>query len=1385
MSYDLKILKDNPIGYWSFNNTANDLTANANNAVLTATSYLSPPIIANSGSALKISNTSSVVISNTAGTYEVFSKYFDNKNFTIALWFNFNNQLTGAGNETSPYASNQLDIFYVKNFANEIWDQYTGYSVGTKVDYEGDVYVNLVATSDKIPPSKNVRPSTDPYRWGKIDNIISRIYYDYLSNTIRFSFSGSNNSDAYYVVDNFDRSFYIVANYSNGALSLNVNARDGINGSVNDTSVMKNYLKTYLTFNIDGSSITGTSTLPTNYLVSSLAFFTYKLTDAQIQQHLMWAGNDEKPVYQSILSASTSLFKMEEMQSDLGYYQSIYGDNFNKNGFVYNLDVTGNGLSPINITQPAFNNSYDLSASYSTNSSSGLSISGSAGLDIYSMPIYFNLQNSTVFSAQVFRTTALNEYIFSISNVDGKYLYLEYDYASSSSRYYVRLYDPYQDATTTLINHNAGASATSANIGVLFNSSSIVFYTSENGSSSTVFLTSSSPTYFPLSMDRQALVTVGNSYHSLKTFYSKIKNFGITDLAPTSFATFDFANTSTFMAKLTNSSYPFILSQTGNWTYNIPSANIQNYYVDGVSFDWRGMDNCLVYISTDSGSTFYPVKRNETATRYDTESTAQNIMVKVVLNTDYPLDTKYQSFNEISWNVYTDLYLHSDLDYYKLTSSSGTYANFTVSTEENSIFSRSNNFGMKFTGDDNKVQGYGLINVPASTNYSAVEFWYRPDSIDSYRTNLIQNPSFENYSGFFEQTSFLTITSSTSFLGASSLLVTASYIVSPGYPGFVSVDTSYQPFVVESGKTYTFSGYVKDVNTGSPVNGVLIWYGSANNYLGITTSSTSISSSAWTRASVTASAPVGATKLYPGVLSTMPIYSASDSGNGKSFYVDAVMLELSSSVGTYFDGTYAGNFVTNPSFESGSTGWSGNDTASITSASYDSLFGLNSLQVTQAARFYSGVVVGSDIPANPSTTYTFSYYVKPAPGTNSIFLGNIVHDKNSASTIGFQYNQNNVRYVYTGNLIANPSFESGSSGWALTRSNVSASIQTSSAYSYFGNNSLNLSIGSSSTSSVCYAFANVDVGSGTGSYTFSAYVYSPTTASMRIIFRDNGGALYDGGSLFTIPAATWTRVSKTVNQLYASARWSIGFEPDGVKLNSNLYIDGVMLEASASLNSYVEGSSSQWTRVVNTFTTSASTKFLKLFVCNNANPTASAIAGQRFLIDGVMLEQSGSANQYIDSSFISWNGDSNLSSSKLGNSYILNNTSSSLPSPAIWISASSKFQSLGGTLYINGASVSDNTYGASTNELYHVALVLSASNNSNLYLNGNNTVVPSNSNKSTFGYLQFWNSAPTSSNILSRYNQFIGKVPTKIIDNNTTKVVSSSSTDKFVITKIG
>lgn len=30
MSYDLKILKDSPIGYWSFNSTANDLTLNAN-----------------------------------------------------------------------------------------------------------------------------------------------------------------------------------------------------------------------------------------------------------------------------------------------------------------------------------------------------------------------------------------------------------------------------------------------------------------------------------------------------------------------------------------------------------------------------------------------------------------------------------------------------------------------------------------------------------------------------------------------------------------------------------------------------------------------------------------------------------------------------------------------------------------------------------------------------------------------------------------------------------------------------------------------------------------------------------------------------------------------------------------------------------------------------------------------------------------------------------------------------------------------------------------------------------------------------------------------------------------------------------------------------------
>lgn len=1017
MSYDLKVLRDNPIGYWSFNNTPNDLTLNANNATLTTTSYVSPPIIANSGSALKLSNTSSVVITNTAGKYEAFSNNFENKTFTVGFWFSLNNFLTGNGYKTTPYTNNQLTLFSIKS---------------------GSV-------------------------------IIGKVYYDYLSNTIRFSITGTGNTDAYHVINDTEKQFYVVVNYSNKSSGIVVNGVSGESGSIMDISTMSLYNKTSLSFTVDGSSITGSSTLPTNFLINSLAFFDYKLSINQIKSHMLWAGNTEKPTFQGNLSASTSIFNFNINPSDQGTYKVISGNDFNTLGTVTNLSSGEKGLQPIVIDDTTFNKYYDSTASYTISTSSGIGWSGSAGVDFPNLSNYFNLFNGFVIGGYLYRTAASTayvsssgEYVFGINNVNnGQYLFLEYVNVSSSWQYNLNLYNPVDSTTTTLLSAYT-ASFKDDNFALLINSNFIQLeILSGSVGSSASIATTSSTSYLPLSLGSNSTLTIGNSYHNPETFLSKVNYINLGDLSITSssfrniYSSSYTQTTMNFMLNMSNPSDPFFISQHGKWEYIIPSSNLSNAYLLGTAFDWKTMDNCKVTISYDGGNVFVPLNKYQIASGYDLTQPPKNLVIDVDIYTDYRLDNNYQSFNNFTYNFYDNLNLYSDNEYYKIIPASSTsLSNYIPQNVEGNILSRPENFGLKFVGDSSKATGYATIIVPTTSSYNAIDFWYRPDA-NTNRTNLIFNPSFETNTFFNQVISSTMARQVGGFTGSYSLKVTSTSSVSifGMFPSASAV--SVVRFPVTPNQNYTFSGYVKDSNTFS-------------------------------------------------------------------------------------------NFVT-------------------------------------SIEWYASATGGTPI---------------------------------------------------------------------ATSTGISAS--------------------------------------------------ATTTSFTRILVTD------------VAPSTA----------LYATPKIS---------------------------------------------TTTPST------------------IGSFFFIDGLLLENSKTLNTYFDGSFVgaSWLSTANNSQSASGINFIVNNISSSAVVPAIWIDNTSKFKSLGGTLYINGTSVSDGTYLTAVNEVYHIALILSASNNSSLYLNNGVFSGSSVNTLSTYGYLQFWNQSPTPADILNRYNQFIGKVPAKITDNNTSKIFSISTPSRVVATKIG
>jgi len=1021
MSYDLQVLRDNPIGYWSFNNTNKDITKFANTATVSG-SYVAPPIIANGGYSLRVNNSTTATITNTAGKYECFSNNYQNRTFTIAFWFSLNNQLNGSGAGT--YTNDQLTLLSIKNGST----------------------------------------------------IIGKIVYDYKSNTIRYTFPGTGNTDSYAVIEDFDKQYYVVAGYSNGSHSLNINGADGSGGQISDFSNITSASKTNISFVVADSSTTS------SFLINSVEFYDYQLSLEQIKRHILWAGNDEKPKFQGSVSASTSMFSFSESQDELGYSRTISGFDFSNLGETDKLKISKHGLSALTINTPQFNTNYDSSASYTINTSSGINWSGTAGVDLDFIPEYFNMTTGLTLYMTINRTStgSYNEYLFGISNINGNSMFLEYDVPDGNTNYYLRMYDSYTGSTTTIVSLASGQSASAAkisNVAVQFSGSLVSLYTSDNSG-----ITASSTITTSLNLNQGSILTIGNSYHSTKNLYSYIDNFGITDKYSGSISSIPFDSVSVFMMPFTSSATPFLVKQSGTWIHQIPSVIIpmSNYY--GTVFDWTTIDNCKVYYSIDSGNTYNLINRYETASLYNTVGVSNNITLKVQIDTDYNIDKNYQYFNNLFYNIYNPLELISDGEMYSLSASTSSInPNLTISNGTNNILARQENFGAKFTG---ALPTNALITPPDSASYSAIELWYRPDFIPTQilRTNIIKNPSFE---------------------------------VTPTASMFITYNSNY------------------------PV-------------------STSTASPIFRTRSLTQSASLSNAQLRIG-------------------------------------------FHRN------------NSVSSII--------------------YYS---------CTPGETYTFSYYIADI---------------------------------------------------ALPTPSATARIR-------FYNSAA------------------------------SATVLSTTTSTS------------------IISTSSYTRVSVTATAPTSSTS----------SLNGNLiYPD---------------------------------------FYCPVNTPSAG-YTGARYLLDGVLLEASSTLNEYFDGSFTgaSWSGTADISSSSIlyaSPVHIINNTidqsinsSSIATAPAIYIDNLGKFRSLGGILYINGASVADGTYSASQNEVYHLTLVLTSPTSSSLYLNGGNLIMNSTRSKGTYGYIQFWNNTPTSSDVLDRYSQFIGKTTATITDANNAKLYSVLSPESYVITNLG
>jgi hypothetical protein len=154
--------------------------------------------------------------------------------------------------------------------------------------------------------------------------------------------------------------------------------------------------------------------------------------------------------------------------------------------------------------------------------------------------------------------------------------------------------------------------------------------------------------------------------------------------------------------------------------------------------------------------------------------------------------------------------------------------------------------------------------------------------MDPTRTNLLINPSFETNTT--DWSGIMTRVTTDYYVGTASAKMICTAIDNQMYTSKYSAPV---------GVAYTGSAYVKGEVGKSIKLGVSAW-DATNTYLG-NKYATVTATGSWQRISVTYTTPANTTGVQVSILNAY--------AGAHTFYVDAVMLEQSASLGTYFDGS--------------------------------------------------------------------------------------------------------------------------------------------------------------------------------------------------------------------------------------------------------------------------------------------------------------------------------------------------------------------------------------------------------------------------------------------------------------------------------------------------
>lgn len=670
MTYTALVRGSAPIGYWKLNGSGSSVVGPAATVSNASGFWTSPPLVANSGSSLKLTS-GGASVSIYDSTFNNFYKNYEKKAFSVDFWFSFNASMDGSG--------------YIENL-----DPATRYYTDYKL---------------KILRIMN----------GSVE--IGAILYDYRKNTFRFYINGEGNKDAYFPVRNLNTSFHIMAVYSADTLKIVVNGEPGIRGSVSNTSIFPLKSTSSVTYSIDGSSINSSSV---SYVIGDVAMYNYELSESMLRSRIVRALSPDKPIAMTNY-LNTSYFDFSEKNYHLIYKEIFAGEKFGQNN-LYDENIIIDkveGVKYFNLNDLHPSNEFPTSSA--TITASGAVFSSSAAALIFDE--YGRLFDSKPYKIISCMFTPLNAsggYLFSIPNsID--FTNSLYAYAASGG-VTIGKYDILTNTSTIIETIETPLSSS-----VEYSFAMCV----DGNDNATVYVSDVGETFEIANFEvtNKNYLVIGNLMDSPSANNLRIRNFGMDSDQINNFIGYNFEENKMFMARL---NLDYSVSQVSTIIKTISLGNFGSEII-GSRIAWDGMDNCMVESSLD-GSNWDVVRRGTSIQDIVHGDVNRDVLIKMTIPYEYTVEKFNQSFNNLEVSLYRSLSFISDDGSYSMNPlfDDLSYPSYTIKRHSQPIIFRQDKPGIYFDMVSGIVSGYACI-LPTSsvTNAYALDFWFKPDAFPS------------------------------------------------------------------------------------------------------------------------------------------------------------------------------------------------------------------------------------------------------------------------------------------------------------------------------------------------------------------------------------------------------------------------------------------------------------------------------------------------------------------------------------------------------------------------------------------------------------------------------------------------------------------------------